>query len=347
MSKNIYVGSSNVARKGKKVYYGVDNVARKVKKMYIGDGDNKARLCFDDSGCFVMVNDGQQSIVFSVDSGKTWDSFSIASSIGYFRPSVYYKGLFIGYASGEYGTGRGIYYISKEDIIAKRTPTLAYSFSTNIDNFYDGRFILKGNTLEFLYATHYSSDNENVYTIAALDSSDGRTWTGTGGWATKNFTTYPHIVIRHTTYFQNRYISLYAVDSASGSRYIYYSAENASFPQCLSSMTMSSSYITEGSPDFFETPTKILGAGLKKSTRYLVEYSDYYRGITKSSTAPTIAGNNLTISGGIPLITNGQTICIRISLVQKVVNIIGYMPYHHRQILLVCIIVIHSMVLRL
>ena len=36
MSKGLYIGVSNVARKAKKAYVGVNNVARKVKKIYIG-----------------------------------------------------------------------------------------------------------------------------------------------------------------------------------------------------------------------------------------------------------------------------------------------------------------------
>lgn len=45
MSKAVYVGVANTARKVKKMYVGVDGVARKVKKGYIGV-DGKARLFY-------------------------------------------------------------------------------------------------------------------------------------------------------------------------------------------------------------------------------------------------------------------------------------------------------------
>ena len=38
MSKGIYIGVDNIARKVKKGYVGVDNKARKIKKGYIGVG---------------------------------------------------------------------------------------------------------------------------------------------------------------------------------------------------------------------------------------------------------------------------------------------------------------------
>lgn len=45
MSKGVYVGVNNLARKVTKIYCGVDNVARKVKKGYVGVG-GVARIFF-------------------------------------------------------------------------------------------------------------------------------------------------------------------------------------------------------------------------------------------------------------------------------------------------------------
>ena len=46
MAKQLDVGVSNVARKGKKGWCGVGDKARKIKKMWIGDANGKARLFF-------------------------------------------------------------------------------------------------------------------------------------------------------------------------------------------------------------------------------------------------------------------------------------------------------------
>ena len=45
MSKKVYVGVDNTARKVKRIYVGVDNVAKRIKKAYIGIG-GVARPCF-------------------------------------------------------------------------------------------------------------------------------------------------------------------------------------------------------------------------------------------------------------------------------------------------------------
>lgn len=46
MAKQLDIGVSNVARKGKKAWVGVSSKARKIKKMWIGDANGKARLFF-------------------------------------------------------------------------------------------------------------------------------------------------------------------------------------------------------------------------------------------------------------------------------------------------------------
>ena len=56
MSKGIYIGVDNIARKIKKGYVGVGNVARKIKKGYIGDENGIARL-FYSAETIVNFND--------------------------------------------------------------------------------------------------------------------------------------------------------------------------------------------------------------------------------------------------------------------------------------------------
>ena len=64
MSKNIFIGVNNVARKVKSIYIGVNNVARKVKYVYIGDSNNKAQLCYS-SGPVYISKQGTNTLTFS------------------------------------------------------------------------------------------------------------------------------------------------------------------------------------------------------------------------------------------------------------------------------------------
>ena len=69
MSKNIFIGVNNVARKVKSIYIGVNNVARKVKYVYIGDSNNKARLCYS-SGPVYISKQGTNTLTFSPEDFK-------------------------------------------------------------------------------------------------------------------------------------------------------------------------------------------------------------------------------------------------------------------------------------
>ena len=69
MSKNIFIGVNNVARKVKSIYIGVNNVARKVKYVYIGDSNNKARLCYS-SGPVYINKQGTNTLTFSPEDFK-------------------------------------------------------------------------------------------------------------------------------------------------------------------------------------------------------------------------------------------------------------------------------------
>lgn len=64
MSKNIFIGVNNVAKKVKSIYIGVNNVARKVKYVYIGDSNNKAQLCYS-SGPIYISKQGTNTLTFS------------------------------------------------------------------------------------------------------------------------------------------------------------------------------------------------------------------------------------------------------------------------------------------
>lgn len=79
MSKNIFIGENNVARKVKSIYIGVNNVARKVKYVYIGDSNNKAQLCYS-SGPVYISKQGTNTFTFSPeDFTETYKSDPIYS----------------------------------------------------------------------------------------------------------------------------------------------------------------------------------------------------------------------------------------------------------------------------
>ena len=79
MSKNIFIGVNNVARKVKSIYIGVNNVARKVKYVYIGDSNNKAQLCYS-SGPVYISKQGTNTLTFSPeDFTETYKSNPILS----------------------------------------------------------------------------------------------------------------------------------------------------------------------------------------------------------------------------------------------------------------------------
>ena len=80
MSKNIFIGVNNVAKKAKSIYIGVNNVARKVKYVYIGDSNNKARLCYS-SGPVYISKQGTNTLTFSPeDFTETYKSNPILSA---------------------------------------------------------------------------------------------------------------------------------------------------------------------------------------------------------------------------------------------------------------------------
>ena len=90
MSKNIFIGVNNVARKVKSIYIGVNNVARKVKYVYIGDSNNKARLCYS-SGPVYISKQGTNTLTFSPeDFTETYKSNPITSANGSDLTQSYY-----------------------------------------------------------------------------------------------------------------------------------------------------------------------------------------------------------------------------------------------------------------
>lgn len=91
MSKNIFIGENNVARKIKSIYIGVNNVARKVKYVYIGDSNNKARLCYS-SGPVYISKQGTNTLTFSPeDFTETYKSNPIyGNSSSDLTQSYYY-----------------------------------------------------------------------------------------------------------------------------------------------------------------------------------------------------------------------------------------------------------------
>ena len=90
MSKNIFIGVNNVARKAKSIYIGVNNVARKVKYVYIGDSNNKARLCYS-SGPVYISKQGTNTLTFSPEDFKeTYKSNPVTSANGSDLTQSYY-----------------------------------------------------------------------------------------------------------------------------------------------------------------------------------------------------------------------------------------------------------------
>ena len=90
MSKNIFIGVNNVARKVKSIYIGVNNVARKVKYVYIGDSNNKAQLCYS-SGPVYISKQGTNTLTFSPeDFAETYKSNPIYNQSSDLTQSYYY-----------------------------------------------------------------------------------------------------------------------------------------------------------------------------------------------------------------------------------------------------------------
>ena len=90
MSKNIFIGVNNVARKVKSIYIGVNNVARKVKYVYIGDSNNKAQLCYS-SGPVYISKQGTNTLTFSPEDFKeTYKSNPIYVNDSDLTQSYYY-----------------------------------------------------------------------------------------------------------------------------------------------------------------------------------------------------------------------------------------------------------------
>lgn len=94
MTRAIYVGVNNTARKVKTLYVGVNGVARKVKKMYIGV-NGVARLCYTsevtvtvtivqsaNQTITVICNGNSYTSTFTAKAGSTYTA-SISASTGY------------------------------------------------------------------------------------------------------------------------------------------------------------------------------------------------------------------------------------------------------------------------
>ena len=109
MSKNLFVGVDEKARKAKELYVGVDGKARKIAKAYIGDENGKARLFWEkentpvDSLEFVSNNSFTMSatklwdgtLEYNNGNGNgwtTWDGSEISSNAIDGRQRIYFRG---------------------------------------------------------------------------------------------------------------------------------------------------------------------------------------------------------------------------------------------------------------
>ena len=108
MSKNIFIGVNNVARKVKSIYIGVNNVARKVKYVYIGDSNNKARLCYS-SGPVYINKQGTNTLTFSPEDFKeTYKSNPVTSANGSDLTQSYYYVTFSARCPFKYQYGSNV-----------------------------------------------------------------------------------------------------------------------------------------------------------------------------------------------------------------------------------------------
>ena len=108
MSKNIFIGVNNVARKVKSIYIGVNNVARKVKYVYIGDSNNKARLCYS-SGPVYISKQGTNTLTFSPEDFKeTYKSNPVTSANGSDLTQSYYYVTFSARCPFKYQYGSNV-----------------------------------------------------------------------------------------------------------------------------------------------------------------------------------------------------------------------------------------------
>ena len=115
MSKNIFIGVNNVARKVKSIYIGVNNVARKVKYVYIGDSNNKARLCYS-SGPVYISKQGTNTLTFSPEDFKeTYKSNPVTSANGSDLTQSYYYVTFSARCPYDYQYSNGSIVIKTDD----------------------------------------------------------------------------------------------------------------------------------------------------------------------------------------------------------------------------------------
>lgn len=146
MSKEIYMGVDNKARRVKDFYIGVDGVARKVKKAYIGDNNGKARQFW---------------------SSEILDFIQVALPITYITCSAFLNGRFWIFGPNDSGTaGMGAY---STDAINWTT------FSTPVSHpraiaYGGGKYV----AIAYDYLTEniamYSSNGINWYSSSVSDS---------------------------------------------------------------------------------------------------------------------------------------------------------------------------------
>lgn len=156
MSKGMYIGVDNVARKIRTAYIGVDNVARKIKKAYIGV-DNVAK-CFFSSGLGLYAG-GQGYFISSTEDGTEWTKTNKTTSS--------YTGTAMAYGNGTIvvvGINNAVY--SKDGINWTSIPALS-STSINDIAFCKDRFVAVG------------------YGGLIFYSFDGISWTSTTPFSTK------------------------------------------------------------------------------------------------------------------------------------------------------------------
>lgn len=137
MAKALYIGASNVAKKGKSGYIGVANVARKIKKMYVGDANGVARefytsklptgwvLATYNNGGSAMTRVGYTS---STDLPLTYQQAQLYGQSGktlnvFIHNKRLYRGIYTEGAQGYAATG-GLYYYAD---LTKNTRTNVFS----------------------------------------------------------------------------------------------------------------------------------------------------------------------------------------------------------------------------
>lgn len=158
MAKQLTIGISNVARKGKKAWIGIDGVARKIKKMWIGV-NGIARLFFSGGG--VATYSG---LTTALTTGRAYHAGASIGDYAVFVAGQVNYGSYPGYYHSytntieTYNTALTHSVLSKQSYSAVRCMGVA-----NVGNY----TLFAGG-----YST-YSDDSSNSYTsaVTAIDTS--------------------------------------------------------------------------------------------------------------------------------------------------------------------------------